>query len=752
MRRLLLCLAFPALLLPALWADDPPAAPNANTPYTLQARYKIEAGRAQRHRLFHEMVKRLAAVGVQKDKGLEGEELYGTELTGTVPGSALPALLNDPHVQAAILTPKGFQPGEGDVLARFYLTTALGLGRQRETADKARELLKPLGFKENVGSDTQESRRLLGRIPYAQLKNLLSDRFEVAVGGDPATGVGGWKTGLVRAAVVLAEPENLKGQPEPAEPAAVSGPLAKVSADLRALFADGGDKSSRVEATLREVPAANDPLVDLQNAGLVIEGRLGPLVFGKLSAANLATLAALPEVSSVRLPQAARQFGAAGVIFVPLERDAPAVQTAGAVRRLGRAKTIIVASDFRGWQSLLGKGLPADTKLYDFTAELTADLRPEPPLAGGEGELGEGVKLAQKFIGERGVDELILARIDSAAPFQVESIAEAVAGRSWSSPALAARMLELKRNQQRVEDEKKELRVLRRLTLDNFGIDDTAKASREKYWELQKAADAREKEVIAMSGRLLDFQEQARALRGAATILVGLSWADGYADLPGAHPTLRFLDQELLKGATWLQAAPVRGAGIWHGLFRDENGDGAMEFAAEGQPGQRRDLNFLAWKPKEGPVAAELPAGAVIQLKLQWQEAHDPRYAGAADDPYRQPLAQLRIVVLRQRDPSGKGLPADVFDVVGRSHGLPERIENEPRFSLYQTDFKFQVSQPGRYLVLVEGKEPQSLVPAGSAEVRAKKGEIRPKLIVEAIDPAHRTAGQPIFESFSVPH
>jgi hypothetical protein len=750
MRRPLLCLTFILALSYASWsgAQDQPA--SGAPSYSVQLRYKIDAGRAQRYRLFQAFTQRLAAAGFLKDQGLEGEEHYGTEMTGTMPASALPALLRDSFVRTAVLVPKGFQPADPQqsVLVRLYLSTALGIERQKDAAEQARALLKPLGFKESVAADTQGGLQLLGWLPFAQLKTLLTERVEVPVRPATEPGMLALKTPLIRAAVVLPEPAGLPAAAAaelPAPPADKN--LEKVSAELRAQMADAGDKKLRVELILKAIPRRGDPLLELRAQGLAINGRLGPLVFGEASAAGITALAALPEVSTLRLPQAARSFGAYAVTFVPLVGELrAAARPVSQARPAGGVKAVVIAADFTGFQTLVGASLPRNTRLLDVTRELAPDFTPEEGGAA-EGAPGDGVRLAERFCAEHHVDELILARIDSAAPFQVETIAAVVSGRPWSSPAFAARLEELRQSQQVLEEERSQLRVVRRIALDNYGIDETAKANREKYRQRQQAFNEMEKQVNAKSQRLLDFRAQTRDLGGAELVLVALTWSDGYADLPGAHPTLRYLDPEFLRSASWWQAMPVRGRSVWQGHFREV--DGALHFNADASG--RRDLNFLAWQEKDGAergASAELPAGLVLQLKLQWLEAHDPRFASAEEDVYRMPLAQLKVVLLRQRDPSGKGLPADLFDVVAQTTGLPDRLDNDARHAIYQTDLKYQVAQPGRYLVMVVGKEPVSLAPAGSASLLNQKSEIRPRLTVEAIDPAHRAAGRVVFESF----
>src|SRR5262249_39286903 len=114
----------------------------------------------------------------------------------------------------------------------------------------------------------------------------------------------------------------------------------------------------------------------------------------------------------------------------------------------------------------------------------------------------------------------------------------------------------------------------------------------------------------------------------------------------------------------WFQSAGNTRGQTWSGLFHDEDDNGFMEFAPAGSPLKKgqwtRELSFLAWQPFNKQETAELPSGVRLRISLQWREPHDPDYYMRAgdDDFYRKPLADLRLSLLRQRDPSGKTLPA----------------------------------------------------------------------------------------------
>jgi hypothetical protein len=196
-------------------------------------------------------------------------------------------------------------------------------------------------------------------------------------------------------------------------------------------------------------------------------------------------------------------------------------------------------------------------------------------------------------------------------------------------------------------------------------------------------------------------------------------------------------------------------------LFRDADGNGIMEFAPpttrlpEGR--WTRELNFLAWQPFRQVRSPQLPAKLRLRVSVQWREPHDPEYMRRGEDLYRTPLAHLRLVLLRQRDPEGKKLPADDMEEVARSpgyedrHGLPERLANHPNSATYQQSLEFTIPRAGYYALRMEGKVPHSIRPEGVPSLSAfeKTWELRPRLFLEAVDDASRAAGRPVFLDYA---
>jgi hypothetical protein len=349
-------------------------------------------------------------------------------------------------------------------------------------------------------------------------------------------------------------------------------------------------------------------------------------------------------------------------------------------------------------------------------------------------------------------DELILVRINSSTPYQIAQVGECVLGHGWVTDALTARQDELKNEESRLEADRTDVRVLRRQVMTEFGTDETTKAKRDAYRKREAEVEAEEKAYFAKLRRLQQLFNDTQSLKYASQICVALQWTDGYVDRPGNEPTLRYLPEELLRKISWTQAVARRPGQVWTGLFQDRNNDGAMEFTADPKA-NRPDLAFLSWKrPGVGTSDPNLPENAVIEVTLNWTEAHEPAFSKEAKDIYRQPLANFRLSILKQRDPSGKELPLDAFEVVARSPVLADRVENDPRYGQYQLSVRFQVpAGGGRFAVRLTGTAPASTFPTTVEPLNAAKPEIRPKITVDVVDPTHRGQGRVVLARFATP-
>lgn len=679
------------------------------------------------------------------------------------------------------------------------------------------------------------------------IKSLEPYKVELINPDDPAQAAGRYVTGRVSTRLVnrLKEVDNfrkldvdpansmLRVQPivrmdvlpddgEPPADAPAAAQPSKISNDLRQelgkLEGDAASKPIRVEVVLRHLPQPGDNgwMGELQGDGMAVEGRIGPLVTGLVAPADVKQLAAMPSVSTIRLPQSARAWALPPVegkeaaklpiVYVPMGRRGEATTNlAQLVGAKEPRKSAVVGSDFRGYEQFVGKQLPKKTELLDFTGERSTDMKSDPVPDDGK-QIGAGTQLALALMAAAPADELLLVRTAADAPYQVAKLINCTEGKGWQSAALDRREAELQAERFQLRDRRSALSVDRKLALDDFsddallrGIDNGFKEPLQKIrarylageidvdaarkecetlklpsayvdtylsvWTYQKKQTQYDRDLAAHHAKLQRqraFVSDTEKLRGVSTVLCGQWWSDGHSQLAD-QPGLRFLgmdrgpDQPIANGINWIQAVPRTTEQTWHGLFRDANHDDAMEFGPS-TPTKRPEVNFMAWKPhawSDEPGAKQsklyweqLPAGANVQAILQWREVHSATWKESGEDLYRQPLAPLKIVVLKQRDPAGKQLPADAFSVVATSTGLPDRLENDGRSATYQVKVSFTVPEGGgRYAIRIEGKQPDSSLPPAAAKIpNSQHWELQPKLTVDVTDAATRARGRVVLQ------
>src|SRR5581483_8636823 len=128
----------------------------------------------------------------------------------------------------------------------------------------------------------------------------------------------------------------------------------------------------------------------------------------------------------------------------------------------------------------------------------------------------------------------------------------------------------------------------------------------------------------------------------------------------------------------------------------------------------------------------------IIRVSLQWREPHDPQFLQGGEDLYRTPLAQVRLVVLRQRDPSGTKVAADDMEVVAISPRLPQRLDNYPQSASYEQTVEFLVPTTGRYALRVEATIPPSIRPptVPTLPPLQQSWEFRPRIFVTTLGEA----------------
>src|SRR5262249_51905203 len=103
--------------------------------------------------------------------------------------------------------------------------------------------------------------------------------------------------------------------------------------------------------------------------------------------------------------------------------------------------------------------------------------------------------------------------------------------------------------------------------------------------------------------------------------------------------------------------------------------------------------------------------------------------------------------LLRQRDPTGTKLATDDMELVAYSYGLPQRIDNQPAYATYEQTLDFNVEPAGRYALRIEGRIPGDIRPPTVPSVAgaSKQFDLRPRVLLEVLDPESRQLGRAIF-------
>jgi hypothetical protein len=797
-------------------AESQPVTPPPPEEYEVRLRYRITTPRDLHVAQYDAMVEHLKKNSFEFVPPLESmprtdrEDRGKNLLTGLVPSKSVRRLLDNRHVESLLLSPPGFKlpvQSDGPVQVRLELASGFPAARQLDLANQTRVLLGELGFSEAVGYDHRgyagrPHSRLVGTIGANRLEDLLKDLRR-----EPS----GWLAPLIAPAdlpaplhmvnpVIITEVLPDPRPPKDITPPAARSPehLDKLSDELWALVENKveQDKIARVEIILAVAPIETDStwrhVLASAAPSLFIEGRLGAIVTGELRLTQSRALAALPIVSTVRLPRPARVLIDAAVKPKADNRQALSASGLDELHKSGyRGKgwrIAIVDSDFAGFEERVkNKQLPASTRLVDLTTERHPDIYPDVALADPKWR-GHGTQCALAAALAAPEAELTLIRIDPAAPYQLRAIAEYINGSAIRSEHIDRRQDELQTDAAVLAQRRAVLLRERRDILESFADESRfdeeygllgavgAWLFSDRQWHLRRMAEFERDQTAhrARERRFDQFLRELMRLRGIHIVSSSLVWNDGYS-LGGGSALSRWFDETPQKALWFLAAGNTRGQ-TWAGMFCDEDGNGAMEFAAPETP-RKSELNFLAWQPFERERVVDLPAGATIRVSLQWREPHDPAFFFRSGDPdaYHKPLADLRLIALRQRDPDGKKHPADDFEVVARSGGLPQRLDNSPNSATYELDLHFRVAQPGRYalrierqlpkkwvlgvdptgdrhvLRLLDGLAPSGIRPLGKAVLPAyeKTWELRPRLFVEAIDAASSRQGRPLFLDYA---
>ena len=379
----------------------------------------------------------------------------------------------------------------------------------------------------------------------------------------------------------------------------------------------------------------------------------------------------------------------------------------------------------------------------------------------------------------------------SAPPFHLDDVLRYVQGGSYSN-TIEKRHGELIARAALLQVRRAELLEERRIILNDF-TDDTDKREHleflgplyawlysDREWHRQRMDyhDKLEAEHHLREMRFRSHLKAVSSLKGIPILVNALAFDSGFP-LGATSPLSRVLDDP--NGPLWFQAAGNTRGQSWLGPYRHTPGDPALQFSADADklPKGRwsNEVNFLSWRTHQGETKPDLPEKTKLRITMQWREPHDPDYYLRPGEPdlYATPLANMRIQLLRQRDPEAKVLPADLFDLVARTTGWPQRLEHLPNGSVYEHVLEVPLADAGRYAIrvekqvsaqwlfvphpvrrspsfrLIDGLTPTGISPLGAPCLPAleKNWELRPRIFVEVLDDTNRLQGRAIFADFA---
>ena len=106
------------------------------------------------------------------------------------------------------------------------------------------------------------------------------------------------------------------------------------------------------------------------------------------------------------------------------------------------------------------------------------------------------------------------------------------------------------------------------------------------------------------------------------------------------------------------------------------------------------ELNFLGWQPSAAPGVRTCRPRPASGLTIQWRELHDPEFLRRRRGRLPGPLADLRLLVLRQRDPKGEKLATDDLDGRCPVRGPGPAAATTRRNVPYEQTVEFTVDTP----------------------------------------------------------
>ena len=582
----------------------------------MQVRYALNGFGKDRVAQYFAMTKFLKNAGfVRTDEPdeTEPEDPRNLPFNGTIASAKARNLLAERHIQALRLMPQGTNLGaDKAAVVRVTLELPAGYGTERQMllSDQVRTVLKEIGFKEGAIYNHHGFTRLVGAMPVGQIDVVLNDLRKHPAGATlppPFSNGPPVRVVEIQPTIPILAPRPIVQLPAPE--------LEKISPELRALVVDG-DKAKeplRFEVILALTPQVEDRgwLSIFRTAApeVAVEGRLGPLVtvFGPRGQAL--ALAGRPEVVALRLRRPPRPwFPQVGDKPAALASPGVEVKLQGKIPQGERAA--VVDGDFRGWEALREAFPRAHIHFFDLTRERNSELKQEPYPFPGSGP-GQGTHFAELLLRASPTADLTLVCVDPAAPYQLETVARAIYGERPSSIALDSRLTELKRRRDQLDEEQTELSIERQRVFEDFRVEGEAEQNRKNYRKKQADHNCDEAAYRLALNRFVQLTADLSSLKGIRLVLTGLVWDDGHP-VEGASTLSRYFDDRPFRGALWFQYTGDTRGQAWVGMFRDQDGNEVMEFAAPESPlpaGRwTKEVNFLAWQPLKG-AAGRRPAG-----------------------------------------------------------------------------------------------------------------------------------------------
>ncbi|HZZ79692.1 MAG TPA: hypothetical protein VFE62_14325, partial [Gemmataceae bacterium] len=810
-----------AVFLFTVAAFGQPPEPPRPTKFSVKLRYYIPSPRDQHVAQYDAMIRHLKSIDFEFNPPLDElpeenrEDRSKNYITGAISSANARRILDSTAVQSIQLIPlapmefKLPEGGNDPVLVRLELSGNFSPERQRALANQTRVLLAELGFKEPAGYDHRgytgrQYTRIVGVIPRGKFDLLNRDLRDHPAGWlGPIIPRREQPTPLrevnpVQVIEVIPDDKAVKelAEVEPRMPAA----LEKISPDLWELV-KGKDVPStpmRVEIAFAGDVGTNDAVWHLLlrevTPGFVIEGQVGQFITGMIRLDQVKALAQAQLVSTIRMPRPPAVNVNPAV--VRKGDNAKVLEQSGLAelhKRGYRGKGVrigIIDRDFRGWQTLVNKKqLPGTTRLVDLTTENDPEIYPLP-YKGPLDEIGHGTLCAQAAALAAPDAEIVLIRVDVATPYHLLEILNYAKG-GRPSATVELRFGELSSRAALLKVRRDELLEERRIILNDFTDDTDKKAyleflgplyawlysDREWHRLRMEYHNKLEDEHRLREIRFRDHLKEVRSLNGIPILVNALSVDSGYP-LGASSPLSRILDEP--TGPLWFQAIGNTRGQAWLGPYRHTPGDPALKFVEDSVklPKDRwsNEVNFLSWQTHQGEAKADIPAKTKLRITMQWREPHDPDYylRPGKEDLYQLPLASLRMQLLKQRDPTAQKLPADLFDLVARTTGWPQRLEHLPNGSVYEHVLEVPLVDAGRYAIrvekqmdtqwmfaphpvrrtpsfqLLENLAPTGIRPLGTTSLPAleKNWELRPRIFLEVIDDANRVQGRAVFADF----